>query len=86
MAASSGPTRGALRPLAVGPQQVADVVDQDAAQLRRGPGGGQLGVGAHPPALVDRHRAAARFRDHLGAEHPGGQVREPAGGPQPRRR
>ena len=61
-------------------------MDQDAAQLRRGPGRGQLRVRVHPPALVHRHGAAAPLRDHLSAEHPGGQVREPGGGPQPGRR
>ena len=75
-----------LRPLAMRPQQVADVVDQHAAQLRRGPAGRQLGVGVHPPALVHRHGAAARLRDHLDAEHPRGQVRELGRSPQPGRR
>ncbi|MGD0700806.1 MAG: hypothetical protein ABSA02_13075 [Trebonia sp.] len=75
-----------LRPLAVGPKQVADVMDQDAAELRRGPGLGQLRVRVHPPAFVDGHGTAAPLRDHLSAEHRGGQVGELGGSPQPGRR
>ncbi len=50
-----------LGPFGVGPQQVTDVVDEHAAQLRRRPGRDQLRIRPHPPALVHPHGPAARL-------------------------
>ena len=90
----AGPRTGVLGAQAQGPgpvrvcaQQVADVMDQHAAQLRRRPAGRDLRVGVHPPVLVYGHRFAARRGDRPACRRcrwPGrGTGRPPTTAPRP---